>query len=584
LHWDDQPTKVSGKEAMQQTTDVVENTLVQLQVDPQRVGVLKELSLHLPSITLNDHQLCDIELLATGAFSPLRGFMIRSDYESVLDRMQLQDGTPWPLPICLGISEKQQRTLEAGQSIAIRDPEGFLLAVMHIEEIWPIDKDREAEKVLGTVDQSHPRVQYLYAKEGDFYVGGRIEVLSLPLHYDFRQLRLTPNEVRTLYQKLGWKRIVGLQTRHPIHRPQFEMTLRAMRQARANLLLLPIVGLTLPDDLDYYTRVRCYQETIRYYPPNTTLLSLLPLSVRMAGPREALMHAIIARNYGCTHFVVGHNHANPGPGSNGQSFYCNRHTSEITRQWSERIGIQILVFDEMVYLPFEDEYRTRDQLEPGVQAISMSGGDIRSRLRSGRQIPGWATFPEVIEQIQKAYPSPRRQGFTIFLTGLSGAGKSTVAKVIYSQMLELGDRPVSLLDGDIVRRNLSSELNFSKEHRDINVRRIGFVASEITKNRGIAICAPIAPYANTRREIRKEIEANGGFIEVHIATPLQVCEGRDRKGMYAKARAGLIKGFTGVDDPYETPEAPEVRVDTSRCSPDEAAQEILLFLGQRGYI
>ncbi len=560
------------------------NNLVQLIVDEQRAEVLKALSMHLPSTTLNDHQLCDIELLSTGALSPLRGFMTRPDYEAVLDRMQLQDGTPWPIPVCLGISEKQQRLLEAGQSLAIRDPEGFLLAVMHIEEIWPIDKEREAKASLGTRDRLHPRVNYLYSMEGEYYVGGKLEVLSLPLHYDFRQLRLTPREVRTLYQKLGWKRIVGFQTRHPVHRAQFEIMLQAMRQARANLLLLPIVGLTLPDDLDYYTRVRCYQEVLRYYPPNTTLLSLLPLSMRMAGPREALMHAIIARNYGCTHFVVGHNHANPGMDGQGNAFYCNRHTADMVREWSDRIGIEILVFEEMVYLPFEDEYRTRDLLEKKVEAISMSGGDIRQRIRTGRKIPDWATFPEVIAQIQKAYPSPRRQGFTVFLTGLSGAGKSTIAKVLYSQMLELGDRPVTLLDGDIVRRNLSSELNFSKEHRDINVCRIGFVGSEITKNRGIAICAPIAPYAATRREIRKSIEAHGGFIEVHVATPIEVCEKRDRKGMYAKARAGLLKGFTGVDDPYEVPETPEVSIDTTLCAPDEAAQEILLYLGQRGYI
>jgi sulfate adenylyltransferase len=558
--------------------------LVQLLVDDQRAAKLKELSLHLTSITLNDHQLCDIELLANGAFSPLDGFMIRAEYEAVLDRMQLQDGTPWPIPICLGISEKLQRTLEAGQSVAVRDPEGFLLAVMHIEEIWAVDKARESEAVLGTVDRLHPWVHYLNTREGDYYVGGKLEVLSLPLHYDFRQDRLTPLEVRNLYQKLGWKRVVGFQTRHPVHRLQFEMTLRAMQQAKANLLLLPIVGLTLPDDLDYYTRVRCYKMVKPHYPPNSMLLSLLPLSVRMAGPREALMHAIIARNYGCTHFVIGHNHANPGSDSQGRSFYCNRLTAETVGQWSEKVGIDVLHFDEMVYLPFEDVYRTRGEVAEGVQAISISGGDIRLRLMSGRRVPDWASFPEVITQIQKTYPPPRRQGFTIFLTGLSGAGKSTIAKVLFSQILELGERPVTLLDGDIVRRNLSSELSFSKEHRDINVRRIGFVASEITKNRGIAICAPIAPYANTRREIRQTIEALGGFVEVYVATPLKVCEQRDRKGMYAKAKAGLIKGFTGVDDPYEVPEAPEVLIDTSTIAPDEAAQEIMLFLGQKGYI
>lgn len=558
--------------------------LINLLVDPQRAAALKELALHLPSVTLNDHQLCDIELLATGAFSPLDGFMTRSNYEAVLDRMQLQDGTPWPLPVCLGVSEKLAHQLESGQSVAIRDPEGFLLAVMHIEEIWPINKQREARAVLGTTDRFHPRVHYLQEKEGDFYLGGKVEVLSLPLHYDFKQIRLTPREVRALHHKLGWKRVVGFQTRHPIHKPQFKMTLKAMQEAKANLLILPIVGLTVPDDFDYYTRVRCYQEVMRHYPPGSALLSLLPLSARLAGPREGLMHAIIAKNFGCTHFIVGHNHANPGLDRQGQPFYDSAATRTIVAEWSRAVGIEILAYDEFVYLPFEDDYRTADKVPEGTQTISMSGSDIRQRIRSGRKIPDWAAFPEVTAQIRKAYPDPRGQGFTVFLTGLSGAGKSTIAKVLYSQMLEIGERPVSLLDGDIVRHHLSSELNFSKEHRDINVRRIGFVASEITKNRGIAICAPIAPYANTRREIRAAIELHGGFIEVHVATPLEECERRDRKGMYAKAKAGLIKGFTGVDDPYEIPEAPELRIDTTALAPDEAAQEILLFLGRRGFI
>jgi sulfate adenylyltransferase len=561
-----------------------DDNLVNLLVAPDRAEVLKELSLHLSSITLNDHQLCDIELLATGAFSPLDGFLNRPDYEAVLDRMQLQDGTVWPLPICLSVSEKQGAQLEGGQSVAVRDPEGFLLAILHIEEIWPIEKDREALAVFKTSDKLHPRIHYLYENEGHFYVGGKLEVLSLPLHYDFKQLRLTPREVRHIYRKLAWKRTVGFQTRHPIHRPQFEMTLKAMQEAKANLLILPIVGLTMPDDFDYYTRVRCYQEILRNYPPSTVIMSLLPLSARMAGDREALMHAIIARNYGCTHFIVGHNHANPGLDSTGQPFYDSEKTREVVFQQSKAVGISITTFDELVYLPYEDEYRTKDNVEKGVQTLSMSGSDIRKRIMTGRSIPDWATFPEVVDQIQKAYPIPRKQGFTLFLTGLSGAGKSTIAKVLYAQMLELGDRPVTLLDGDIVRRNLSSELSFSKEHRDINVRRIGFVATEITKNRGIAICAPIAPYAITRREIRTAVETYGGFVEVHVATPLEECEKRDRKGMYAKAKAGLIKGFTGVDDPYEIPEIPEVRIDTSNVTPDEAAQEILLFLGQKGFI
>jgi sulfate adenylyltransferase len=558
--------------------------LVNLVADDARAELLKNIVLNLPEIPLNDRQMCDLELLATGGFSPLTGFMVRSDYESVLDRMRLQDNSLWPLPICLDVSERKAASLEVGQSVALRDPEGFLLAVMHIEDIWPADREKEARLVYQTMDVSHPGVAYLLEKTGGYYVGGQLEVISCPLHFDFKQLRLTPEEARSIYAKLGWSRVVGFQTPNPLHRFQFEMTMRAMHQARANLLLMPVVGMTRPGDFDHYTRVRCYQAVAGHYPPDSTAMTLLPLAMRLCGPRDAVLDAIIARNYGCTHFIVGHDHASPGRDKNGNPFYeCGRARSMAT-EFSGEIGVEIVPFEEIVYLPFEDVYQSVNEIPEGTQTISMTGSDIRLRIREGRRIPEWATFPQVIEELQKAFPPPRRQGFTVFLTGLSGAGKSTIAQVLLSRFLEIGDRPVTLLDGDIVRRNLSSELTFSKEHRDINVRRIGFVASEITKNRGIAICAPIAPYEYTRCEIRRVIEAYGGFIEVHVCTPIGECERRDRKGMYAKARAGLIKGFTGVDDPYEAPVNPELRIDTSNLTPEEAAQQILLFLGKKGYI
>jgi sulfate adenylyltransferase len=557
---------------------------VQLIVNEERAATLKNIALSLPDITLNDRQLCDLELLATGVFSPLDGFMCRSDYESVLDRMRLQNKVPWPIPISLGVSEIKARTLEVGQSVTLRDHEGFLLAIMHVEDMWPLDREKEASLVYGTTDTSHQGVKYLFRTEGDYYIGGKLEVLSIPLHFDFKQLRMTPHEIRNVYQKLNWKRIIGFQTRNPIQRLQFEITVNAMRQAKANLLLLPVTGMTKPGDFDHYTRVRCYRAVTRHYPPDSFILNLLPLSMRLAGPREALLHAIIAKNYGCTHFIVGRDHGSPGNDSAGKSYYESRAAQKMTEEYSTEIGVKIIPFKDLVYLPFEDVYRSSDQVPEGEQFISFSSSDIRERIRSGRRVPEWATFPEVNEELKKAYPPPGKQGLTIFLTGLSGAGKSTIAKVLYARFLEMGDRPVTLLDGDIVRRNLSSQLSFSKEDRDTNVRRIGFVAGEITKNRGIAICAPIAPYNATRTEIRNAIENYGGFIEVHVSTPIEVCEERDRKGMYAKARAGLIKGFTGVDDPYEIPESPEVRINTSDLSPNEAAQEILLHLGQRGYI
>ena len=558
--------------------------LVDLLVKEERRAVLQEIALSLPDIVLNDRQLCDLELLATGAFSPLEGFLNRADYESVLDRMRLQNDTLWPIPVCLDASETSVRNLEAGQSVCLRDPEGFLLAILHVEDIWPLEREKEAKAVYGTLDRSHPGVRYLFETGRDYYLGGRLEVLHLPLHFDFKQFRLTPREVRALYDKLGWHRVVGFQTRNPIHRPQFEMTLMAMREAKANLLLLPIAGITKDDDFDHFARARCYVAVSRHYPPGSHVLNLLPLAARMAGPREAVLHAIIAKNFGCTHFIFGRDHGSPGLDKENRPFYHHDEACRKIEKLGEEIGVSPLLFEEIVYLPFEDEYRAVSQVPPETQTLTLSGTDIRNRIKTGRKIPEWATFPEVLDELKKSYPRPRQQGFTVFLTGLSGAGKSTIAKVLLSKFLELGDRPVTLLDGDIVRQNLSSELGFSKEHRDINVRRIGFVASEITKNRGIAICAPIAPYETTREEIRASIEKYGGFVEVYVATPLEECEKRDRKGMYAKARAGLIKGFTGVDDPYEEPQHPEVRIDTTELDPDEAAQEVLLFLGQKNYI
>jgi sulfate adenylyltransferase len=558
--------------------------LVHLVADENRAALLKDIATSLPDITLVERHLCDLELLATGGFTPLQGFMTRADYEPVLDRMRLQNGALWPLPICLDVSEVKARRLEAGQSAALRDAEGFLLAVIHIEDIWPVDREKEAFQVYATQDPSHPGADYLFKRTGDYYVGGKLEVVSLPLHFDFKKIRLSPAEIRAAARKLDWKRMVGFVTENPIHRPQFEMTVQAMRQARANLLILPVAGMTKPGDFDYYTRVRCYRQVVQHYPPDSYILNLLPLSMRMSGPREALLHAIVCRNYGCTHLIAGRDHAGPGCRPDGTPYYGSDDACRFVEDHASEVGIDIISFPEMVYLPFEDEYRRADQIPERAQYISLSGSDIRRRVREGRRIPDWATFPEVIAELEKAYPPPDRQGFTIFMTGLSGAGKSTIAKILYSKFLERGDRPVTLLDGDVVRQNLSSELTFSREHRDINVKRIGFVASEITKNRGIAICAPIAPYAKTRAEIRRAIDAYGGFIEVFVATPLEVCEKRDRKGMYAKARAGLIKGYTGIDDPYEAPQTPEVRIDTSHITPDEAAQEILLFLGQKGYI
>ncbi|WDP90557.1 MAG: bifunctional sulfate adenylyltransferase/adenylylsulfate kinase [Desulfobacter sp.] len=556
----------------------------ELLIDRDKYPLFKSLISKMPDVVLNDRQICDFELLSTGAFSPLRGFMRQIDYESVLDRMRLETGELWPMPVCLDVTESFAQTLETGQSVALRDKEGFPLGIMGVEDIWQMDVEKEARAVYGTTDRSHPGVDYLFSRSGKYYIGGKVQAMNLPIHSDFRQMRRTPAEVRAATQKMGWKRTVGFYTRQPIHRPQFEMTLQAMAQAKANLLLLPIAGIPKPGDFDHFTRMRCYQKVAANYPPDSYMVNLLPMSMRMAGPREALLHLIVGKNYGCTHFVIGDSHASPGNGRDNAPFYPKDQATRYAGEASGELGIQVISFDEMVYLPFEDEFRFTRDVPEKTDTISFSGDDIQKRIRKGKNVPAWASFPEVIRELQNSYPPPGKQGFTVFCTGLSGAGKSTIAKILYAKFLEIGTRPVTLLDGDIVRRNLSSELNFSKEHRDINVRRIGYVAAEITKNRGIAICAPIAPYEKTRAGIRAAIEAHGGFFEVHVSTPISECEKRDRKGMYAKARAGLIKDFTGVGDPYEAPGSPELRIDTTNLTPDEAAQEVMVYLSQKGYI
>lgn len=536
-----------------------------------------------PSWDLTPRQLCDIELLLNGAFSPLTGFMTRRDYDRVVAEMRTGDGTLWPIPITLDVSQAFADKIATGVQIALRDPEGVLIAVLEVQDIWTADRRAEALGVYGTEDIAHPGVNTLQ-RSNPVYVGGPLRGVTKPTHYDFRHLRDTPRELRERFRKVGWRRVVAFQTRNPIHRAHQELTVRAAHQAEANLLLHPVVGMTRPGDIDYYTRVRCYEHVLKRYPEHTTALSLLPLAMRMVGPREALWHAIVRRNYGCTHFIVGRDHAGPGKDSKGQEFYGAYDAQELVREHQAEIGIEMMPFREMVYVQNLDKYVGNDETRPGQNVLNISGTELRRRLQEGTDIPAWFSYPEVVEELRRTHPPRHRQGFCIFFTGLSGAGKSTLANAVLVRLLERGARRVTLLDGDIVRKHLSSELGFSREHRDLNILRIAFVASEIVKNGGIALCAPIAPYAETRRRVREQVEPYGGFIEVHVATPIEVCESRDRKGLYAKARAGLIKEFTGISDPYENPTQPELKLDTSDMTPDMAANEIIVKLESLGYL
>lgn len=579
----------SGLLALKKRTPLMLSNLApipELFVSYDSAQKLKAEAADLTSWDLTPRQICDLELLMNGGFNPLKGFLNEEDYNGVVENMRTADGALWPIPITLDVNEAFANGIELGQDIALRDQEGVILATMTVTDRWEPDKSREAEMVFGADDLAHPAVNYLHNEAGKIYLGGPVTGIQQPVHYDFKGRRDTPNELRALFRKLGWRKVVAFQTRNPLHRAHQELTFRAAKEAQANLLIHPVVGMTKPGDVDHFTRVRCYEAVLDKYPGSTTSMSLLNLAMRMAGPREAVWHGLIRKNHGCTHMIVGRDHAGPGQNSAGEDFYGPYDAQDLFRAHQDEIGIEMVDFKHMVYVQERAQYEPADEIKDRdkVTVLNISGTELRRRLREGLDIPEWFSFPEVVEQLRGRYPPRSQQGFTVFFTGLSGSGKSTIANALMTKLMETGGRPVTLLDGDIVRKNLSSELGFSKEHRDLNIRRIGYVASEITKNGGIAICAPIAPYTSTRRAVREEIEAYGAFVEVHVATALEECERRDRKGLYKLAREGKIKEFTGISDPYEAPADPELRVETENVEVDNCAHQVILKLEQLGLI
>jgi sulfate adenylyltransferase len=556
----------------------------ELYVSSDSAAKLKVAAGSLPSWDLTARQVCDLELLMNGGFYPLKGFQSQADYISTVETMRTSDGALWPIPVTLDVSEKFADGVEPGQDIALRDQEGVILAILSVTDKWVPNKANEALKVFGADDLAHPAVNYLQNVAGPVYLGGPVTGIQQPVHYDFKARRDTPNELRAYFRKLGWRRVVAFQTRNPLHRAHQELTFRAAREAQANLLIHPVVGMTKPGDVDHFTRVRCYEAVLDQYPASTTHLSLLNLAMRMAGPREALWHAIIRRNHGLTHIIVGRDHAGPGKNSQGQEFYGPYDAQTLVAEHQAEIGIEMVDFKQMVYVQEKAQYYPVDEVPEGATVLDISGTELRRRLREGLEIPDWFSFPQVVAELRRTSPARSKQGFTVFFTGLSGSGKSTIANALMVKLMEMGGRPVTLLDGDVVRKHLSSELGFSKEHRDINIKRIGYVASEITKNGGIAICAPIAPYTATRRAVREMVEHCGAFIEVYIATSVEECERRDRKGLYKLAREGKIKEFTGISDPYEAPTTPELRLDTENAEVDHCAHQVILKLEQMGLI
>jgi sulfate adenylyltransferase len=557
--------------------------LVNLLVGAERADDLRAGSQRWPSWQLTPRQLCDLELLLTGAYSPLKGFMGRGDYESVCSSMRLRDGTLWPVPITLDVPAELAARVQPGSMVALRDLEGVMLAVLCVQDAWLADREHEAKSVYGTSDPRHPGVAAILSSRARWILGGPIEGLQLPAHYDFRRIRLGPSELRAEFSRLGIRHVVAFQPNGSLHRPYRQLTSRIADSLDAHLLVHPAAASNAPDDREHYTKVRQCQQALSAYPPGSATLALLPFATRSAGPREAVLHAIVRKNHGCTHMFVRRDHSDPGEVTRGRPFYDPGAARDLFDAHQAELGVSAVSFGEMLHLPDEDRCvrlppdgsTTRDTM------LSIGGSAPRRRSPENDLSVDMSAVDAAERRVGRA-GSP--QGITVFFTGLSGAGKSTVANVLLIKLLEMGDRVVTLLDGDIVRKHLSSELGFSREHRDINIRRIGFVASEITKNGGIAICAPIAPYDSVRKEVREMVAAVGTFVLVHVATPLDVCEQRDRKGLYAKARAGLIEQFTGVSDPYEIPEDAEIVLETTDMAPEESAERVIRYLVSEGYL
>lgn len=552
--------------------------LIPLFATPERGLAIRQETRELASLDLDWRQMCQLELLLTGALSPLTGYMNRAEMTSVLTGMKLPDGRFWPQPVMLAVPEKSARCLAPGQVVGLRDGEGFMPAILHVSEVWAADPDSEK---LQAESSGLPLVTPL-AESGMVYVAGRVEGVALPPRNDFLPLRLDPAELRELFQRRGWRKVLAYQPAQPMHRPHYEFVLGAAVGHEANLLIHPMAGADPVMDAGHFALVRSCRALMPRFPAATSTLALNPMVPLPAGPRETWLKAIVARNYGCSHLVIGGETPQAGDFRRGEDV-TGPHAS-LSETARAELGVILIGFPRMVYLEDRDEYLPETEAPTGARTQTMNGDELARRLMRGMKVPEWFTYPEVVDELRKVYPPRNRQGFTVFFTGLSGAGKSTIARALTVKLMEMDGRRVTLLDGDIVRRHLSSELGFSKAHRDINIRRIGYVASEITKHGGIAICAPIAPYTATRRAVRDMIEPWGGFIEIHVATSVEVCESRDRKGLYAKARAGLIPEFTGVSDPYEIPEKPELAIDTAQCSVEEAVQMVVLKLEHEGFL
>lgn len=539
----------------------------------------------LGDIILTERQLCDLELILNGGFSPLEGFMNECDYNSVVDTLRLSDGTLFPMPITLDVSSDDIKRLGLSPAarIVLRDPrDDEALAILTVEDVFAYDRVKEAIQVFGADDPAHPSVAYLRNRAKEYYVGGKVQAIQTPPHFDYVAFRYTPAELRAHFKKLSWRRVVAFQTRNPMHRAHRELTVRAARQQQANVLIHPVVGLTKPGDVDHYTRVRVYQAIMAKYPNGMAHLALLPLAMRMAGPREALWHAIIRKNYGATHFIVGRDHAGPGKNSQGRDFYGPYDAQELVERFKDELQIEMVPFQQMTYVPATDEYVPVDEIPAGVQTSNISGTELRRRLRTGVSIPDWFSYEDVVAKLRESYPPRNKQGFVLFLTGLYNSGKDAIAKALQVALNEQGGRSVSLLIGESMGDDSSEKLGLTVEERHENLQRIAFVASELARAGAAVIAAPTSPEERSRTFVKDKIAsssgAGGNFFLIHVATPLAHCEGTDRRGLYARARSGAIPGFVGIDVEYEIPKQADLVVDVSVQSIPAIVHSIILLL------
>ena len=537
---------------------------------------IKQKTLSLPRINLNSRQLCDLELLMNGSFFPLEGFMDQESYSSVISKMRLKNNQLFPIPIVLDVINGNDYKIN--NEIILCDEYGKPLALMKISSVYKPDKLKEAKLVYKTKDLNHPGVNYLMNQTYDYYLGGKITPIEKIDRFDFIEYRQTPEELKSWFKKNKWTKIIGFQTRNPIHKAHYWLIKNAADNFNAKILVHPAVGVTKEGDIDYITRVRCYIELYQKHLKNFAKLSLLPLAMRMAGPREALLHMIIRKNYGCTHFIVGRNHADPGKDKNGKLYYQPYDAQKLAKKYQSEIGLIVIPFKELVYDESKKEYLPIDKIKGSKHIKRISGTEFRKMITTNKRIPNWFSFPEVLTEIRRGVKREVKDGLTIFFTGLPSSGKSTISRMLYFKLLEMVNKKITLLDGDIVRQNLSKGLGFSKEDRITNIKRIGFIASEITKHQGIAICSAIAPHKEARFYNRQLISKYGHYVEIFVSTPLKTCKKRDTKGLYRKAELGLIKGFTGIDDKYEVPINPEIDIDTSNYSPMECVDKIIKHL------